>query len=70
MSQEQQVHPKEPAEGNEEDVQEPGADRANGEEEVAEDVGAEERSRQHPQAPAEGAEEDVRAPGADRARDD
>jgi hypothetical protein len=55
MSEERQVHPQEPAEGNDEDVQEPGADRANGEEEVAEDVGP---------------EEDVRVSGADRARVD
>ncbi len=69
MNEEREVHPQEPAEGSEEDVQEPGVDRADGEEDVVEDVGAEERSLQHPQEPAEGAEEDVRAPGADRARD-
>ena len=69
MSEERQVHPQEPAEGSEENVQAPGADRPEGEEEIAQDVGAGTRSRQHPQEPAEGAEQDVGAPGADRARD-
>ncbi len=69
MNEEREVHPQEPAEGSEQDVRAPGADRADGEEDVGEDLSAEERSRQHPQEPAEGAEEDVRAPGADRARD-
>jgi hypothetical protein len=70
MNEERQIHPQEPAEGSEEGVQAPGADRADGEEKVAEDVSSEERSHQHPQEPAEGAKEDMGASGADRARDD
>ncbi len=69
MSEERQVHPQEPAEASEEDVQAPGADRADAQEEVAEDLSAQERSHQHPQEPAEGADEEVGAPGADQARD-
>jgi hypothetical protein len=69
MSEEPQVHPQEPAEGGEEDVQAPGADRAREKEGAAQDTGAEERPRQHPQEPAEGAEDDEGAPGADRAGD-
>ena len=69
MSEERQVHPQEPAEGSEQDVGAPGADRAGGERSVAEGANDEARSREHPQEPAEGAEEDVGAPGAERAGD-
>ena len=69
MSEEPRVHPQEPAEGGEEDVQAPGADRAREKEGAAQDAGTEERPRQHPQEPAEGAEDDEGAPGADRAGD-
>ncbi|MDP8948923.1 MAG: hypothetical protein M3N00_01585 [Actinomycetota bacterium] len=69
MNEEREVHPKEPAEGSDQDAEAPGADRAGGEEGVAENVDAGARSRQHPQEPAEGGEEDVGAPGAERAGD-
>ncbi len=67
MSEERPVHPQEPAEGSEEDVGAPGADRAGDDERTAEGQQAE--SSAHPQEPAEGSEEDVGAPGADRAGD-
>lgn len=69
MSEKPQVHPQEPSEGGEQDVPAPGANRAPGKEEAAQEAGTEDRSRQHPQKPAEGAEEDVEDSGADRARD-
>ena len=70
MSEERTEHPREPAEGSEQDVGAPGADRP------ANDRGATERAdeeagpSQHPAEPAEGGEEDVEAPGAERAGDD
>jgi hypothetical protein len=65
MSEEQQ-HPQEPAEGGEEDVQAPGAERAGGDQGGASDQTWPSR---HPQEPAEGGEEQVEAPGAERAGD-
>ncbi len=70
MSEERQIHPQEPAEGSEQDVRAPGAERADDEENVAEGASAEPRSREHPQEPAEGAEEDVGPPGAHEPDDD
>ncbi len=64
MSEERQVHPQEPAEGAEEDVGAPGAEKAGEDRGPAE--GAEPGSSQHPQEPAEGGEDDVEAPGAER----
>jgi len=66
MSEEQQ-HPQEPAEGSEEDVGAPGADRAGNDAGTAEGAGDEARPSRHPAEPAEGSEEDVEAPGAERA---
>ena len=66
MSEErQQQHPQEPAEGGEEDVGAPGADRARDDR----GVGGETKPSEHPEKPAEGSEEDVEAPGAERAGD-
>ena len=66
MSEERPQHTQEPAEGAEEDVREPGAERAAGPKAGGdEDAG----SGQHTQEPAEGSEEDVEAPGAERAGD-
>jgi hypothetical protein len=71
MSEERrQVHPQEPAEGSQGDVEAPGAsgspdDMGTG----SEGSSAEERSQEHPQEPAEGGGEEVDAPGADRPSD-
>ena len=66
MSEErQQQHPQEPAEGGEDDVGAPGADRARDDR----GVGGETKPSEHPKEPAEGSEEDVEAPGAERAGD-
>jgi hypothetical protein len=70
MSEGQQQHPQEPAEGGEEDVQAPGVEKAADGNGGAEDAGDAAWPSQHPQEPAEGDEEDVEAPGAERAGDD
>ena len=64
MSEERGVHPQEPAEGSEEAVGAPGAEKAGEDRGTAE--GAEPGSSQHPQEPAEGGEDEVEAPGAER----
>lgn len=70
MSEEQrQIHPEEPAEGAEEKVETPGAEKSDDRKSEG-GPSAEERSRSHPQEPAEGSEEDVEAPGVEAARDD
>lgn len=68
MSEERQIHPQEPAEGSEEDVEAPGAEKA-GEPGRGQEENTEESSAEHPQEPAEGGEEDVEAPGAEKAGD-
>jgi hypothetical protein len=67
MSDEQQQHPQEPAEGSEQDVGAPGADRAGNETRATEGAGDEAKAAKHPEEPAEGGEEDVGASGAVRA---
>ena len=68
MSEERpQQHPKEPAEGGEEDVGAPGADRPSST--GARPEGAGDPPSTHPQEPAEGAEESEQSPGADRPGD-
>ena len=67
MSEGQQQHPQEPAEGGEGDVQAPGVEKAADGGGGAEDAGDAAWPSQHPQEPAEGGEEDVEAPGAERA---
>jgi hypothetical protein len=69
MSEERPVHPREPAEGSEEDVGAPGADRAGDDRRTAEGEGEQAETSAHPQEPAEGSEEDGGAPGADRSGD-
>jgi hypothetical protein len=69
VSEERQQHPREPAEGAEEDVGAPGADREKNGERAAGSADDEARASEHPQEPAEGGEEDVEAPGAERAGD-
>lgn len=66
MSEERPQHTREPAEGADEDVQMPGAERAAGPKGGGDEVTGPAR---HPQEPAEGADEDVEAPGAERAGD-
>jgi hypothetical protein len=65
MSEEKGIHPQEPAEGGDEDVEALGADTPGQDDETAEGASAQDRSVQHPQEPAEGGDEDVEAPGAD-----
>ena len=68
MSEERKpVHPQEPAEGAEEDVEAPGADKAGDPSNpaTAGAVGDEERTA-HPAEPAEGGEDEEDVPGADR----
>lgn len=67
MSEEQQRHSQEPAEGSEQDVGAPGADRAGNDTGTVESAGDEAEAPKHPDEPAEGGEEDVQAPGAERA---
>lgn len=65
MSEERPQHTQEPAEGGEEDVEAPGADRASSGQGSTEK--AEDRPSTRTQDQAEGGEEDVEAPGADQA---
>lgn len=69
MSEERPEHPQQPAEGGEEQVEAPGADRSGNHRKATEGAGDESKPSGHPDEPAEGAEEDVEAPGADRAGD-
>lgn len=65
MSEERPQHTQEPAEGADEDVGSPGAERAGG----AQGTDEEAMPGRHPQEPAEGSDEAVEAPGAERAGD-
>ena len=68
MSEERRaVHPQEPAEGADENVEAPGVERAGDPSNpaTADAVSEEERSA-HPDDPAEGGEDEVDSPGADR----
>jgi hypothetical protein len=67
MSDEQRQHPQEPAEGSEQDVGAPGAQRAGNDAKTTEGAGSEAGPFRHPEEPAEGDEEDVETPGAERA---
>ena len=70
MSEEQRQHPQEPAEGSDQDVGAPGADRAgNDAARIAENAPGEAGPSRHPTEPAEGGDEDVEAPGAERTRE-
>ncbi len=69
MSEERPQHTQEPAEGAEEDVEAPGAERARSSEGTGGNAGDEEQTSMRPQEPAEGGEEDVEAPGVERAGD-
>jgi len=63
-----QIHPQEPAEGSQEDVEAPDVQQARDDLGVPEED-TEERSSTHPQEPAEGGEDQVDAPGVDRPGD-
>ena len=68
MSEERRpAHPQEPAEGGDEAVEAPGAERSGdpSNPETAEEAGGQQGSP-HPQEPAEGGEDDEEAPGADK----
>ena len=64
------IHPQEPAEGADESVEAPGAERSGDRSnpDTAEEAGGQQESP-HPQEPAEGGEDDAEAPGADRPSD-
>jgi hypothetical protein len=68
MSEERRpVHPQEPAEGAEEDVKDPGVERAGDPSNPATtDAVQEEERSAHPDEPAEGGEDEVDETGADR----
>ena len=65
MSEEQPLHPQDPAEGAEDEIDAPGAQKS-GDRETDKGPSAEERSAAHPQEPAEGGEDQVQAPGSER----
>jgi hypothetical protein len=61
------VHPQEPAEGEPEDVEAPGVERAGDPSNPATtDAVHEKENSPHPDKPAEGGEDEVDEPGADR----
>ena len=66
MSEEKGIHPREPAEGGEDEVEAPGADKPNQDHETTEGTSGRDESGEHPQEPAEGGEDEVEAPGADK----
>jgi hypothetical protein len=66
MSEEKGIRPRDPAEGGEDEVEAPGADKAGQDRETVEGTSGRDESGQHPQEPAEGGEDEVEAPGADK----
>jgi hypothetical protein len=72
MSEERPQHTQEPAEGSDEDVEAPGAQRAAQSGAAAQTPGGEARASRprHTAEPAEGADEDVEAPGSERDAED
>ncbi len=70
MSEERPQHPREPAEGGDEDVGAAGAERAGDGQGASQNAGEEAGTSIHPQEPAEGGDDDVEAPGAERAGED
>ena len=67
MSEEEQQHPQEPAEGGADEVEAQGADRPSSGQGTTEKAG--EEASAHPQEPSEGGDEEAEAPGADRAKE-
>ena len=70
MSEGKGRHPRDPAEGGEDEVEAPGAGRPGQDHETGEGAGDRDESGQHPQEPAEGGEDEVGAPGADKPSED
>ena len=70
MSEERRQHTQEPAEGSDEDVGAPGAERAEGAQGSFQNTDEEDAASTHTQEPAEGEDENVEAQGAERAGDD
>ncbi len=70
MSEERPQHTQEPAEGSDEDVGAPGAERAEGAQGSFQNTGEEDAASTHTQEPAEGEDENVEAQGTERAGDD
>ncbi len=64
MTEERAEHPQEPAEGDEENVPTPGAEKS-GKREESGGSGAEQSSSQPPQEPAEGGEDQVEERGTE-----
>ena len=66
MNEGRSQHPKEPAEGGEEDTQAPGADRSGQSGEAVGNMTDDPAGLEHPAEPAEGREEAEEARGAER----
>ncbi len=69
MSEERPQHTQEPAEGSDEDVGAPGAERAEGPQGQFQNTDEEDTTPTHTQEPAEGEDENVEAQGTERAGD-
>ncbi len=69
MSEERPQHTQEPAEGSDEDVGAPGAERAEGTRSPFQNTDEEDTTPTHTQEPAEGGDENVEAPGTERSGD-
>ena len=69
MSEERPQHTRKPAEGSDEDVGAPGAERGEGAQGQFQNTDEEETTPTHTQEPAEGEDENVEAPGTERAGD-
>jgi hypothetical protein len=67
MSEERPQHTQEPAEGSDEDVGAPGAERAEGTQGQFQNTEEEDTASTHTQEPAEGEDENVEAQGTGRA---
>ncbi len=67
MAEERPQHTQEPAEGSDEDVGAPGAERAEGAQGQFQNTDEEETNATHTQEPAEGEDENVEAQGTERA---
>jgi hypothetical protein len=67
MSEERPQHTQEPAEGSDEDVGTPGAERAEGTQGQFQNTEEEDTAPTHTQEPAEGEDENVEAQGTGRA---
>jgi hypothetical protein len=70
MSEERPQHTQEPAEGSDEDVGVPGAERAEGTQGQFQNTDEEDTAPTHTQEPAEGEDENVEAQGTGRAGED